>query len=110
MQSLDELAAERPLATVVELTEYRDPLDECEMDSTRGAVRRVINSLPAHYARILELRFGDELTGREIAGVLRVTENAAESLLARARLAFKTAWAAHQAGSDGAAPAPGGMS
>jgi RNA polymerase sigma-70 factor (ECF subfamily) len=93
-QSLDELAAERPLAAVVELTDFRDPLDECEMDSARAAVRRVVNSLPAHYARILELRFGDELSGHEIANTLRLSENAAESLLARARQAFKSAWAA----------------
>jgi len=94
-QSFDELATERPLATVVELTEFRDPLDECESDSARGAVRRVINTLPPHYARILELRFGDELSGREIAATLQLTENAAESLLSRARQAFKAAWAAH---------------
>ena len=73
---------------------FRDPLDECETDSARGAVRRVINSLPGHYARILELRFGDELSGREIARTLQMSEDAAESLLARARQAFKSAWTA----------------
>lgn len=93
-QSLEALAEERPLATVIELTDYRDPLDECEADSSRGAVRRVINQLPAHYARILELRFGEELTVPEISGVLRLSENAAESLLTRARHAFRAAWTA----------------
>jgi len=78
--------------TVVELTDYRDPLDECDQDSARGEVRRVLNSLPGHYARILELRFGDELSGREIACTLQMSEDAAESLLARARQAFKSAW------------------
>ena len=91
-QSLDELAAERPLATVVELTDFHDPLDECENESTRGAVRRVINGLPKQYSRILELRFGDDLSGREIARTLQMTEDAAESLLSRARQAFKVAW------------------
>lgn len=93
--SLDQLAEERPLATVIELTDFRDPLDECEAESTRGAVRRVINKLPAHYARILELRFGDELTVPEISRTLQMTENAAESLLSRARRAFQDAWSAH---------------
>jgi len=94
-QSVEELSAERPLATVIQLTEFRDPLYECEADSTRGAVRRVINSLPGHYARILELRFGDELSGQEIARTLELSESAAESLLARARQAFRAAWKAY---------------
>jgi RNA polymerase sigma-70 factor (ECF subfamily) len=94
-QSLDDLALERPLATVVEFMDFRDPLAECESDSARGAVRRVVNSLPGHYARILEMRFGDEMSGQEIARALQMSEGAAESLLARARHAFKSAWAAH---------------
>lgn len=94
-QSLDELAEERPLAAIVELTDFRDPLDECEADSTRGAVRRVINKLPTRYARILELRFGDELTVPEISRSLQMTEDAAESLLTRARQAFRAAWLEH---------------
>lgn len=109
VQSVEELAAERPLATVVELTDFRDPLDECDTDSTRGAVRRVINSLPGHYARILELRFGDELSGHEIARTLRMSENAAESLLSRAKQSFKVAWKAYLEGKyPTAAPERGG--
>jgi RNA polymerase sigma-70 factor (ECF subfamily) len=92
LQSVEELAADRPLATVIEFADFRDPLEECEIDSLRGAVRRVVNSLPGHYARILELRFGDELSGREIATTLQMSEDAAESLLSRARHAFKEAW------------------
>src|ERR1043165_4264340 len=71
-ESLDQVTEERPLAKVIQLTDFRDPLDECAMDSERGAVRKAINRLPSHYARILELRFGDELTVPEIAGVLKV--------------------------------------
>jgi len=107
LQSFDDLADERPLVTIVELTDFRDPLDECETDSMRAAVRRVINNLPGHYARILELRFGDELLGHEIATTLQLSDDAAESLLARARHAFKSAWtiylenSAHMAASQG---------
>ena len=82
----------KPLAKVVQLTDFRDPLDECAADSERGAVRRAINRLPSHYARILELRFGDELTVPEIARVLQVSESAAESQLVRARQAFRAEW------------------
>ncbi|HEY7641277.1 MAG TPA: sigma-70 family RNA polymerase sigma factor [Steroidobacteraceae bacterium] len=111
LQSVEELAADRPLATVAELTDFRDPLDECETDSTRGAVRRVINALPAHYARVLELRFGDELSGHEIARTLQMSEDAAESLLTRARQAFKIAWQAQVENNPSArAPDGGGAS
>lgn len=92
MKSLEEFGGEKPLAKVVQLTDYRDPLDECVTDDERGAVRRAINRLPPHYARILELRFGDELTAPEIGRVLGVTESAAESQLVRARQAFRDEW------------------
>ena len=78
VQSLEQLVEEKPRATVVQLSDFRDPLDECAEDSERGAVRRAINRLPAHYARILELRFGDELTVPEIArapGRVRATSS-----------------------------------
>jgi RNA polymerase sigma-70 factor, ECF subfamily len=111
VQSVEEIRAERPLASVVELIDFRDPLDECEADSTRGAVRRVINSLPGHYARILELRFGDELSGHEIARTMKMSEDAAESLLYRARQAFRAAWNAHlECGHPEVAPRGGGTS
>jgi RNA polymerase sigma-70 factor (ECF subfamily) len=92
VQSLDTLAAAKPQATLLELTDFRDPLDECAQDSTRGAVRRAVNQLPATYARILELRYGDDLTVPEIARILQVSEDAAESRLARARQAFREGW------------------
>ena len=91
-QSLEEIGESRPLATVVELTDFRDPLDECAADSTRSAVRRAVNQLPASYARILELRYGDELTVPEIARILQLSEDAAESRLTRARQAFRAGW------------------
>src|SRR5690348_3671337 len=42
-QSLDQ--EDKTLAKVVQLTDFRDPLDECATDSERGAVRRAINRL-----------------------------------------------------------------
>jgi RNA polymerase sigma-70 factor (ECF subfamily) len=91
-QSLEQLGEEKPLAKVVQLTDFRDPLDECAADSERSAVRRAINRLPPHYSRILELRFGDELTVPEIARALQISESAAESQLVRARQAFRATW------------------
>ena len=101
VRSLDDMEAMRPSATIVELTDFQDPLDECVLDSTRGAVRRVINQLPASYARILEMRYGDDLTVPEIGRILQLTESAAESRLVRARSAFRDSWAATQGGAEG---------
>jgi RNA polymerase sigma-70 factor (ECF subfamily) len=99
-QSLEQLGEEKPLAKVVQLTDFRDPLDECAADSERGAVRRAINRLPPHYSRILELRFGDELTVPEIARALQISESAAESQLVRARQAFRATWQDSAAAGD----------
>src|SRR5262245_26883708 len=50
MKSIEEFGGEKPLAKVVQFTDFRDPLDECATDDDRGAVRRAINRLPPHYA------------------------------------------------------------
>lgn len=107
LQSLDQLIEEKPLAKVIQLIDFRDPLDECATDADRSAVRRAINTLPPHYARILELRYGDELTVPEIGRILQITESAAESQLVRARQAFRTEWLRDGAEPDAHA-APGG--
>ena len=103
-KSLDEMLAGGNTASVVELADFRDPLDECADDSERNAVRVAINHLPASYARILELRFGDELTVPEIARVLQLSESAAESRLSRARLAFREQWNGNRGAAAGEAP------
>ncbi|MGC4028248.1 MAG: RNA polymerase sigma factor [Steroidobacteraceae bacterium] len=91
MGSLDGLLAS-PGAEMMHLTDHRDPLQECTEDSTRAGVRRAINALSANHARILELRYGDDLTVPEIARLLQISEDAAESRLARARQAFREEW------------------
>jgi len=91
-QSLEELEAAKPSVTLPELTTSRDPLEESAVDSERSAVRRAVNRLPASYAEILELRYGDELTLLEIARTLRLSESATESRLIRARQAFRAGW------------------
>lgn len=102
VKSLDEMVDAGEPAAIIELADFRDPLAECADDSSRNAVRLAINRLPATYARILELRFGDELTVPEIARVLQLSESAAESRLSRARQAFREEW-----GKTDAAPACG---
>ena len=113
VQSLDQLAPDethrqKSLATVVQLVDFRDPLDECATDAERAAVRRAINKLPSHYARILELRYGDELTVPEIGRVLQMSESAAESQLVRARQAFRAEWQRGEAAPGPRPATPGG--
>ena len=69
-----------------------DPFDEAEESLRRQGVRRALDALPERERRILELRFGDDLTVPEIAKILQLSESAAESRLSRARQAFRERW------------------
>jgi RNA polymerase sigma-70 factor (ECF subfamily) len=51
----------------------------------------VLDFLPAHYGDALELKYVDGLTVAELAAHLGRTEKATESLLTRARDAFRLA-------------------
>ena len=70
-------------------------LDQPEVDAWRNDVGRVVQAtldrLPEHYAEILEWKYVDELSVNDIAGRLAVAPKAAESMLSRARSAFRTA-------------------
>jgi len=55
-------------------------------------VQRVLDYLPSHYGSALEWKYLDELSVREIATRLGMGEKAAESLLTRARRAFRDAF------------------
>ena len=70
-----------------------DPVSDLELAEHRRAVARTLNQLPPSYARALELKYGDGFSVDDIARVLGVTTIAAQSLLARARGAFKKSWA-----------------
>jgi RNA polymerase sigma-70 factor, ECF subfamily len=54
-------------------------------------IQRVLDQLPSHYGAVLEWKYIDELPVQEIAARLGIRLRAAESLLARARRAFRDA-------------------
>jgi RNA polymerase sigma-70 factor, ECF subfamily len=54
-------------------------------------IQRVLDQLPAHYGSVLEWKYIDELPVQQIAARLGIRLRAAESLLARARRAFRDA-------------------
>lgn len=55
-------------------------------------VQRVLDHLPTHYADALEWKYIDEASVQEIGTRLRLGTKAAESLLTRARAAFRDAF------------------
>jgi RNA polymerase sigma-70 factor (ECF subfamily) len=94
----------------VELTED-DPEIRAALESLRGSmvedletqldhhtaasiVQRVLDHLPPRYAAVLEWKYIDELSVQDIAGRLGLGLKAAESLLTRARRAFRDAFQA----------------
>ena len=70
-------------------------LDRPDVEAWRGdvgrAVQATLDRLPEHYAAVLEWKYIEEASIAEIAARLAVGPKAAESLLTRARLAFRDA-------------------
>jgi len=64
---------------------------------TGRIVQLVLDHLPPRYSRALEWKYLEEVSVDEIAGRLQCTPKAAESLLTRARDAFRDAFGAVQA-------------
>jgi RNA polymerase sigma-70 factor (ECF subfamily) len=54
-----------------------------------GRVRRCLDSMPGHYAEALELKYLDGYSSKEIAAKLSISDEAVQSLLARARRTFR---------------------
>jgi len=90
----------------VELNE--DVLPEAEHGSeTAERVHAALDRLPANYARAMEWRYLDGVDVSEIARRLDLTYKAAESLLSRARRAFRETY--ERLGASGAARIPEGF-
>jgi RNA polymerase sigma-70 factor (ECF subfamily) len=84
--------------TVLELrvpAEFEPP-NELALEEHRGAITQTLNGLPERYARALEWKYGDGFSVQQIARMLGLSTIAAQSLLARAREAFKECWRGEQ--------------
>jgi|SRR6185295_3756270 len=73
-------------------SEPDDPLAAAQRDDTRQAIRTVLDYLPAPYGDVLEWKYLRDLSLNEIARRLGRSPKAAESLLTRAREAFREAF------------------
>jgi RNA polymerase sigma-70 factor (ECF subfamily) len=74
------------LDDVADRRAHLDALDRAEL---AALVRSILGDLPEHYGRALEWRYIEGLTVHEIADRLGLGYKAAESLLSRAREAFR---------------------
>jgi RNA polymerase sigma-70 factor, ECF subfamily len=71
--------------------EDAQPLRALEREQTRELVHAALDYLPPRYARVLEMKYVEELPVEHIAQRLGVTAIAVQSVLARARIAFREA-------------------
>jgi RNA polymerase sigma-70 factor, ECF subfamily len=90
--SLEEPDQVLRLAHQLRLSPNREPSAQVEAEIHSATVFRTLNQLPERYALALEAKYGDGLSVEEIAKMLGVTTVAAQSLLARAREAFREQW------------------
>ena len=84
-ESPDVQAALESLAAVLEA----DPEESVLRREVARLVQVALDHLPARYASTLEWKYVEGLSVREIATRSRMTEKAVESLLSRARVAFR---------------------
>jgi RNA polymerase sigma-70 factor (ECF subfamily) len=71
---------------------HSSPEDQASRADSLRLVQVVLDYLPVNYGNALEWKYVEGLGVREIASRLELTPLAAESLLARARRAFRDAW------------------
>jgi RNA polymerase sigma-70 factor (ECF subfamily) len=76
------------LESISSMTEF-DPQQSAIADQVESLVRTILDYLPGRYGDVLEWKYMYGLSVKEIADRLEVTPKAAESVLNRARLAFK---------------------
>jgi len=90
--SLDEPDNVARLSPQLHASSFFEPEATVDAQLHRVAMIRALNALPKQYAVALEAKYGDGLSVAEIAELLGVTTIAAQSVLARAREAFRQRW------------------
>jgi DNA-directed RNA polymerase specialized sigma24 family protein len=69
-----------------------EPIAQIDTEMRGTAVVRALQALPERYALALEAKYRDGFSVDEVARLLGLTSTAAQSLLARARDAFRERW------------------
>ena len=88
---IDDAPEIRAALESLHAVEGTDPHVALDRQQQASLIQRVLDELPAHYGSVLEWKYIDELPVQAIADRLGIRLPAAESLLARARRAFRDA-------------------
>jgi RNA polymerase sigma-70 factor (ECF subfamily) len=89
--SLDELNSASQHAQL-RMPAQQEPAARIDSEMRQTAVVRALRALPERYALALEAKYRDGFSVDEVARLLGLTSTAAQSLLARARDAFRERW------------------
>jgi RNA polymerase sigma-70 factor (ECF subfamily) len=81
------------LAAIDSLAASDDPADELQRDQRARHIQVALDRLPPRYGDALEWRYVEGFSAQEIAARLNIGIEAANSLLARAKRAFKETYA-----------------
>ena len=92
LESLDGTDGIAHLALQLRIPARQEPPAEVEAHHRSETILRALNALPERYVLALEAKYGDGLSVNEIAHLMGVTPIAAQSLLGRARDAFREQW------------------
>ncbi len=81
----------RPILESIEADEHSSPDTQFESFEAKRLIQEVLDFLPVNYGNALEWKYIQGFSVTEIASRLEVSELAAQSILARARTAFRQA-------------------
>jgi RNA polymerase sigma-70 factor (ECF subfamily) len=90
--SLDEPEAAHRWAGMLRAPDAHEPGSLLQAAAERAEIMKALDGMPANYALVLEAKYGDGLSVETIARQLGLTEIAVQSMLARARKAFRRRW------------------
>jgi RNA polymerase sigma-70 factor (ECF subfamily) len=90
--SLDEPDSMSRVEEQLRAPENQEPISQLYATNQRSEVMKVLQSLPPHYALALEAKYGDGMSVEAIAHQLGLSGIATQSVLARAREAFRRRW------------------
>ena len=91
MVLIDDSPEVRAALEAVEAPDRDNPVASLDREETARLVRSLLDRLPNRYGDVLEWKYVEGLSVEEIGEQLGIGQTAAQSLLARARVAFRAA-------------------
>jgi RNA polymerase sigma-70 factor (ECF subfamily) len=88
---IEDSAEVRQALEFIEAPASTDPLRQCSRQDLQRIIQAVLDRLPDRYGEALELKYIEGCSVEEISKTMGIGPTAAQSLLARARTAFREA-------------------